>query len=142
MCSRELRTGSVIHACSVRRGLESDTSVGNALMAMYSTRGDRKLVEEVFRRTLDKDVVSWNTIVASYALAHDFDCAFGLSCECLPRAWNRMSSLLVPSSWMWALILLSPRYDISWVHVEVRVRTMLSTGSEFTKGCLREMWVC
>ena len=77
-CSREAKTGLEIHAYAIRRGLESDTSVGNALMAMYSRRGDKDSVEKVFERTLDRDVVSWNTIVASYVLTHEFDHAFEL----------------------------------------------------------------
>lgn len=77
-CVQKAKTGLEIHAYAIRRGLESDTSVGNALMAMYSSNGDKESVEKVFRRTLDRDVVSWNTIVASYAVSNGFDRAFDL----------------------------------------------------------------
>ncbi|ONK78948.1 uncharacterized protein A4U43_C01F1320 [Asparagus officinalis] len=77
-CGVNTKTGLEIHAYAIRRGLESDTSVGNALMAMYSKREDKESVEKVFVRTIDKDVVSWNTIIASYVMTNEFDRAFEL----------------------------------------------------------------
>lgn len=77
-CLQESKAGLEIHAYAIRRGLESDTSVGNALMAMYSKKGDKESIEMVFQRTSNRDVVSWNTIIASYALSHEFDSAFNL----------------------------------------------------------------
>ncbi|XP_058094678.1 pentatricopeptide repeat-containing protein At3g57430, chloroplastic-like [Magnolia sinica] len=75
-CSPSSSTGLAIHAHVCRIGLDSDTSVKNALIAMYARRGNIELSERVFRRIADKDVVSWNTMFSSYARNHDFDQAF------------------------------------------------------------------
>ncbi|XP_077236575.1 pentatricopeptide repeat-containing protein At3g16610-like [Tasmannia lanceolata] len=75
-CSPSFLTGLEIHAHAYRIGLESNLSVNNALIAMYIKRGDIELSERVFQRTLEKDVISWNTMVSGYARLHDFDQAF------------------------------------------------------------------
>ncbi|XP_058084587.1 pentatricopeptide repeat-containing protein At3g16610-like [Magnolia sinica] len=75
-CSPSSSSGLEIHAHVCRTGLDSDTSVNNALIAMYARRGNIELSERVFTRMADKDVVSWNTMFSSYALNHDFDQAF------------------------------------------------------------------
>ncbi|XP_038982919.1 pentatricopeptide repeat-containing protein At4g21065-like [Phoenix dactylifera] len=77
-CGQTAKGGLEIHAYAYRNGMESHLSVSNALMAMYARRRDRRSAEKVFRRTPEKDVVSWNTLIASYAMAHDFDESFKL----------------------------------------------------------------
>lgn len=70
--------GLEMHACAYRTGWESDTSVNNALIAMYARRGDIELAQRVFERITEKDVISWNTMVSCYARSCDFDRAFNL----------------------------------------------------------------
>ncbi|KAK8944247.1 Pentatricopeptide repeat-containing protein [Platanthera zijinensis] len=77
-CSPLSKTGLEIHGYAMRKGLESSTSVGNALMAMYCKKGDMESVLRVFGRILEKDVISWNTMAAGYSAAGDFDKAFEL----------------------------------------------------------------
>lgn len=77
-CNPSSLTGLEIHGYAFRRRLECDTSVNNALLAMYVRRGDLGLSERVFGRMPEKDVVSWNTMISCYARDHDSDRAFSL----------------------------------------------------------------
>ncbi|WOL07981.1 hypothetical protein Cni_G16732 [Canna indica] len=77
-CGELLKSGLEIHAYAYRNGMESNTSVGNALMTMYARRRDTIAAEKVFQTITEKDVVSWNTIVAMYVMLHDIDRAFEL----------------------------------------------------------------
>ncbi|KAJ8617544.1 hypothetical protein MRB53_013730 [Persea americana] len=77
-CAPSSLTGLEIHGHAYRRGLECDTSVNNALIAMYARRGDLELSNRVFERIPEKDVISWNTMVSCYARDHDYDRAFSL----------------------------------------------------------------
>ncbi|RWV83586.1 hypothetical protein GW17_00054784 [Ensete ventricosum] len=77
-CGELWKSGLEIHAYAYRRCVESNTSVSNALMAMYARRGDKEAAEKVFRTITEKDVVSWNTMVALYVMTRDTDRAFEL----------------------------------------------------------------
>ncbi|KAF8389128.1 hypothetical protein HHK36_025814 [Tetracentron sinense] len=77
-CSSSSLTGLEIHAHAYRAGLESNTSVKNALIAMYARIGDIEASERVFFSITDKDIISWNTMISNYAHNHDFDQAFKL----------------------------------------------------------------
>ncbi|CAL9105232.1 unnamed protein product [Musa acuminata var. zebrina] len=77
-CGELWKSGLEIHAYAYRRCVESNTSVSNALMAMYARRGDKEASEKVFQTITEKDVVSWNTMVAMYVMTHDTDGAFEL----------------------------------------------------------------
>lgn len=72
------KRGLEIHAYAYRHGFECDTSVCNALMAMYAKRDKLCLADKIFQGLDDKDVVSWNTMISSYATVHDFDLSFQL----------------------------------------------------------------
>ncbi|OVA03451.1 Pentatricopeptide repeat [Macleaya cordata] len=77
-CSPSSLTGLEIHGHAYRVGFESNTSVNNALIAMYARRGDIESSERVFSRTPDKDVVSWNSMLYSFTINNDFDQAIKL----------------------------------------------------------------
>ncbi|WVZ92277.1 hypothetical protein U9M48_038355 [Paspalum notatum var. saurae] len=72
------KRGLEIHAYAYRHGFECDTSVCNALMAMYARRDEISLADKIFQGMNDKDAVSWNTMISSYATVHDFDLSFEL----------------------------------------------------------------
>ncbi|XP_059624046.1 pentatricopeptide repeat-containing protein At3g49740 [Cornus florida] len=65
-CSCE-RVGYNVHAQTIQMGFESFTSVSNAAITMYSNFGDLRAAHMVFQRLEEKDLVSWNTIITSYA---------------------------------------------------------------------------
>ncbi|KAH0449413.1 hypothetical protein IEQ34_020105 [Dendrobium chrysotoxum] len=77
-CCPMSKTGLEVHGYAIRKCLESSTSVGNALMAMYAKKGDMESTLNIFERLLEKDIVSWNTMAASYSAAHDLDKAIEL----------------------------------------------------------------
>lgn len=58
--------GRRVHGVVVTRGLESDIYVGNSLLAMYSKFGDMGLARVVFGGMLQRDLTSWNTMIAGY----------------------------------------------------------------------------
>ncbi|KAK3414841.1 hypothetical protein EUGRSUZ_H00147 [Eucalyptus grandis] len=64
----DVRLGEAVHGCAVRVGVDGDLYTGNALMNMYakfrSLGGDRDSVRKVFDMMPQRDVVSWNTVIA------------------------------------------------------------------------------
>ncbi|XP_039132635.1 pentatricopeptide repeat-containing protein At4g21300-like [Dioscorea cayenensis subsp. rotundata] len=74
LCGLRPRNGMEIHgyACKVN-GLASNTSVCNALMAMYVKAGDSESADNVFDTMPERDIISWNTMLAKLALVDDFE---------------------------------------------------------------------
>ncbi|KAK8935352.1 Pentatricopeptide repeat-containing protein [Platanthera zijinensis] len=52
----------------VKRGLDSDLQMGNTLMDMYTKCGLVSYSKLIFHKIIDKDVVSWTTMIACYSL--------------------------------------------------------------------------
>nr|GEV92641.1 hypothetical protein [Tanacetum cinerariifolium] len=68
MSSCRCRRGVIqVHSHAIKTGLDDFNSVGNAAMTMYSNCKDLQAVHMVFNTLKDKDRVSWNTIITSYA---------------------------------------------------------------------------
>ncbi|KAH0984159.1 hypothetical protein GBA52_011336 [Prunus armeniaca] len=61
-----VETGRRVHSEVVVIGLESDIYVANALLAMYSKFGDMGLARMLFDRMLERDLISWNTMISGY----------------------------------------------------------------------------
>lgn len=55
------------HGLAVKAGLEGEVSVGNTLMDAYAKGGDVGVSRKVFDGMGERDVVSWNSMVAVYA---------------------------------------------------------------------------
>ncbi|KAL6965940.1 hypothetical protein U1Q18_048508 [Sarracenia purpurea var. burkii] len=62
-----LGIGTQLHAHIVKIGLESEVSVGSSLIMMYSKCGSIDDCRKVFEHIKKPDLISWTTMIASYA---------------------------------------------------------------------------
>lgn len=60
------RFGRAFHGYTVKTGFGVDVSVDNTLIRMYSSVGNWKEAERVFKRIEFKDVVSWTAMISGY----------------------------------------------------------------------------
>ncbi|KAK3016280.1 hypothetical protein RJ639_007352 [Escallonia herrerae] len=83
VCTRSgaLGAGKSVHSFAVKSGLESHTLVGNALISMYAKSGHvSEDAYSVFRGIAEKDVVSWNAMIAGLVENRYMQEAFELFC--------------------------------------------------------------
>ncbi|KAG8072290.1 hypothetical protein GUJ93_ZPchr0006g44934 [Zizania palustris] len=59
--------GKQLHALAIVLGFERNANVWNCLIDMYGKCGDIDSCSMVFEKMIDRDQVSWNTIISSYA---------------------------------------------------------------------------
>lgn len=64
--AQNLRWGRGLHGLIVKSGLESNVCVCNSLLSMYSQAGKPEDAEFVFRRMPERDLISWNSMMASH----------------------------------------------------------------------------
>ncbi|XP_057417386.1 pentatricopeptide repeat-containing protein At4g02750-like [Lotus japonicus] len=62
-----LELGKQVHGQVVKTGYENGCLVGNALVGMYCKCGSIDEAYNVFERIQNKDIISWNTLLAGYA---------------------------------------------------------------------------
>eukprot|EP01018_Ginkgo_biloba_P032702 Gb_11925 [translate_table: standard] len=63
-----LQQGKSIHDYIIRSGFESDISVENALVTMYAKCGDIELAHKLFDKMSNRNVVSWNAMIAGWGM--------------------------------------------------------------------------
>lgn len=73
-----LDQGSTIHTLIKRHGLESDLFVASNLVDMHSKCGNLKEAQALFDKMSSKSIVTWNTLIAGYALHGQYEDAFKL----------------------------------------------------------------
>lgn len=62
-----LEQGRLVHADMIKFGLQLSVFVGDALLDMYSKAGSIEDAKKVFSRLLDKDVISWSSMLTACA---------------------------------------------------------------------------
>ncbi|KAK2971594.1 hypothetical protein RJ640_024230 [Escallonia rubra] len=65
--SGALGEGRYAHCQTIRMGFESHVHVANALVSMYCKCGNVDNAWYIFENLRDKDVISWNSMIAGYA---------------------------------------------------------------------------
>ncbi|XP_054783116.1 LOW QUALITY PROTEIN: pentatricopeptide repeat-containing protein At4g01030, mitochondrial [Prosopis cineraria] len=65
---RALNEGKQIHGYVLRCGLESNVSICNSLISMYSRNNELKLARTVFYSMENHNISSWNSIISSHAV--------------------------------------------------------------------------
>lgn len=63
----DLSEGQRTHACIVCCGFEADVVVGTALVHMYGKCGSQQDLSRMFCKMPERNVVSWNAIIAAHA---------------------------------------------------------------------------
>ncbi|WOK91978.1 pentatricopeptide repeat-containing protein [Canna indica] len=68
-CSRvrDRASGCCLHGRVVRAGYEADVYVSSTLIHMYVSCGSMPAVAALFERTVNRNIVTWTTIIAGYA---------------------------------------------------------------------------
>ncbi|CAK8539488.1 unnamed protein product [Lathyrus sativus] len=62
-----LKLGSSIHSKTVKLGMSNGTVVANCLIDLYGKCGSVEHAVRVFYDVIDKDVISWNSVIAACA---------------------------------------------------------------------------
>nr|POE92382.1 protein plastid transcriptionally active 14 [Quercus suber] len=67
-----------MHGYVIKRGLDRDKYVQNALMDMYSRMGKIEISKYIFNCMEQRDIVSWNTLITGYVISGCHDHALNL----------------------------------------------------------------
>lgn len=62
----DVNKGKEVHAVVYKKGFDNDLSVGNAMIDMYSKCGSVCYARKVFDKLIERDVVSWTSIINGY----------------------------------------------------------------------------
>eukprot|EP01018_Ginkgo_biloba_P032595 Gb_24515 [translate_table: standard] len=62
-----LGQGKELHACIIKTGFKEEVSVGNAVVTMYAKCGSIEDAQDVFNELPNRDLVSWNAMIAGFA---------------------------------------------------------------------------
>ncbi|XP_057836797.2 putative pentatricopeptide repeat-containing protein At3g13770, mitochondrial isoform X1 [Cryptomeria japonica] len=91
-----LEQGMDIHQSIMEGGFLSDITVGNALVDMYAKCGSIDKARELFDRMPQRDVISWNAMIAGYA--QNGFCKDALKIFELMKHWRTYPDILTFSS--------------------------------------------
>ncbi|KAJ9184232.1 hypothetical protein P3X46_003979 [Hevea brasiliensis] len=63
----DVKLGKEVHGFVLRQGFDADVFVENALVTFYSTCDELVLARRVFDNVRERDVVTWNSMIAGYS---------------------------------------------------------------------------
>nr|AYM00567.1 pentatricopeptide repeat protein [Salvia miltiorrhiza] len=63
---KDIRKGREVHLVAIKLGYGEDVLVGNSLVDMYSKCGKLEAARKVFDMISDKDIYTWNSMIAGY----------------------------------------------------------------------------
>eukprot|EP01018_Ginkgo_biloba_P019231 Gb_39402 [translate_table: standard] len=74
-----------IHGYIIRSGYDSELCVGNSLIDIYAKCGSLEIAQKVFDKMSNRDVVTWNVMIAGYGIHGHGKNALTLFCQMLER---------------------------------------------------------
>lgn len=88
----EIQKGKEVHGFIFKLGFNSDLFVGNTLLSFYGGSGDLDVTGRLFDEMLERDVVSWNTVIGVFSVNGYFSKALKLFID------MKLNSGLMPNS--------------------------------------------
>ncbi|OWM64194.1 hypothetical protein CDL15_Pgr018765 [Punica granatum] len=79
--SEDSQTAKSIHCMIIKTGFEAYKLVSNALIDMYAKQSSMDLAFKVFGNMLDRDVISWTSLITGYAFNGSYEEAIRLYCN-------------------------------------------------------------
>ncbi|KAL3647826.1 hypothetical protein CASFOL_008794 [Castilleja foliolosa] len=86
--SRNVFNGMEAHAFAIKNEMELDLQIGNTILDMYAKCCKTGYMDSVFRRIMQKDYISWSTVLAGYISNHLYVKAFELLKEIILEGIN------------------------------------------------------
>ncbi|KAH6766631.1 Tetratricopeptide repeat superfamily protein [Perilla frutescens var. hirtella] len=91
----DVKVGRWVHAYIEKNGIKRSLILCNAILDMYTRCGSVQEAKRFFDKMVEKDIISWTTMLVGYGSLGDFDAARGLF-NSLPSkdiaAWNSLIS--------------------------------------------------
>lgn len=116
--------GKSIHGFGVKSGLDRDFRVKNVLTSMYAKCGDLEGAEILFHEMVEKDIVSWNTMIGAYGHNGFFDEAMVV--------FKKMREQAMEANAVTVMSLLSANADHKTIHCFVTKTGIVSDASVIT----------
>ncbi|KAL6572899.1 hypothetical protein OROHE_002375 [Orobanche hederae] len=95
---RDMVVGSSLHARGVTVGLSDNVRVQTSLLGMYLSCGDAGCANKVFCHMMDKDAITWNSIISGYVKN-------GKILESLELLQNMLTDGINPTQFTYSLVL-------------------------------------
>ncbi|KAF9593314.1 hypothetical protein IFM89_021070, partial [Coptis chinensis] len=133
-CARlaALRQGKEIHQFNIRRGFDMHIAIWNGLIDMYGRCGLIKKARRVFYLIPERDIVSWNTMIAGYGM-------HGFGMDAVNLFLHLRSSELKPNHFTFTNLLAACSHsgliDEGWKYFEMM-------KSEYARGPAIEQYAC
>ncbi|KAJ9186300.1 hypothetical protein P3X46_001891 [Hevea brasiliensis] len=100
VCSypNNISVGGQLHALTIKTGMDSFVSMGNALIKMYSKCGDSQKANYAFEMMPVSNIISWTSMITAFSQVGDVEKAQACFDKMLERnviTWNSMISMYI-----------------------------------------------